>query len=74
MRIGFTGTQKEVSRVMTLEEAKEICASPGGHSKAELFECLRILNALPLELSPLQGLAIQDAHKRLGVLLREVRE
>ena len=59
---------------MNLEEAKVIYHSPKGHSKKELCECLRILNAQPHEFNWLQALAIEDAHIRLGIPLEVISE
>lgn len=53
---------------MNLEQAEKIYKHPKGHSKAELTECLKILNSQPRRLSILEQVVIADAHNRLDIL------
>lgn len=57
---------------MTLREARAIYDSSSGHSKEELIECLRVLNAQEVEFTTLQFLAIKDAHDRLGIPIQDI--
>lgn len=59
---------------MTLDEAMAIYAKPKKHTRDELHECLRILNAQPVELTDTQFLAIQDAKERLKTIDRPVTQ
>lgn len=55
-------------RYMTIEGARTIYNDPKGQSEKDLIECLRVLNSQENIMSPLQHLAIQDAHKRYFAL------
>lgn len=52
---------------MNLDTAKSIYLNPEGHSIEELELCLLVLNeaAQPVQVSPLQFLALSDAIQRL---------
>ena len=54
--------------MMELSRAEEIYKHPKGHSKAELTECLKVLNAQPHRLSIAEQVVIADAHDRLDIL------
>ena len=59
---------------MNLEEAKVIYGHPKGYSTQELHQCLDVLNSQPHDLTEVQALVIEDAHRRLGIPLEVIRE
>ena len=58
---------------MDNKTARAIYGHPNGHTRAELAECVRVMNALnPPLFNSTQFAAILDAHERLGIPLRPI--
>lgn len=53
---------------MNLAKAEAIYHHPKGYTKAELTECLKILNAQPKRLTISEQVVIADARNRLDIL------